>query len=86
MISSVKSARLLEGYRGGEAGDVDAVKTALLRVSALIEDVPEMVEMDMNPVKVGTPGDGVRVVDARIKVKPSVGAIDPSRADFPTAL
>jgi acyl-CoA synthetase (NDP forming) len=86
MIASVKSARLLEGYRGGEAGDIDAVKEALLRVSALIEDIPEMVEMDMNPVKVGIPGDGVRVVDARIKVKPTSGVFYPSRADFPTAL
>ena len=86
MIASVKSARLLEGYRGGEAGDVDAVKAALLRVSALIEDIPEMVEMDMNPVKVGTPGEGVRVVDARIKVKPTDGVFYPSRTDFPTAL
>jgi acyl-CoA synthetase (NDP forming) len=86
MIASVKSARLLEGYRGGEPGDVDAVKEALLRVSALIEDIPEMVEMDMNPVKVGTPGDGVRVVDARIKVKPTDGVFYPSRTDFPTAL
>jgi acetyl coenzyme A synthetase (ADP forming)-like protein len=86
MIASVKSARLLEGYRGGEAGDIDAVKEALLRVSALIEDIPEMAEMDMNPVKVGIPGDGVRVVDARIKVKPTSGVFYPSRADFPTAL
>jgi acetyl coenzyme A synthetase (ADP forming)-like protein len=86
MIKSVKSARLLEGYRGGEAGDVDAVKETLLRVSAMIEDIPEMVEMDLNPVKVGTPGMGVRVVDARIKVKPSIAAFDAIRADFPTAL
>ncbi len=86
MVRSVKSARLLEGYRGEEPGDVAAVKDALLRVSAMIEDLPEMVEMDMNPVKVGRPGDGVRVVDARIKVKPDVGALDPARADFPTAL
>ncbi len=86
MIKSVKSARLLEGYRGGEAGDIDAVKETLLRVSAMIEDIPEMVEMDLNPVKVGTPGMGVRVVDARIKVRPSVAAFDRIRADFPTAL
>lgn len=86
MIKSVKSARLLEGYRGGEAGDIDAVKETLLRVSAMIEDIPEIVEMDLNPVKVGTPGMGVRVVDARIKVRPSVAAFDPIRADFPTAL
>ncbi|MEN8233365.1 MAG: bifunctional GNAT family N-acetyltransferase/acetate--CoA ligase family protein [Actinomycetota bacterium] len=86
MIQSVKSARLLEGYRGEDPGDVEAVKEALLRVSALIEDVPEMVEMDMNPVKVGAPGEGVRVVDARIKIKPTGDTFDPSRVDFPTAL
>jgi acetyl coenzyme A synthetase (ADP forming)-like protein len=71
MVQSVKSARLLEGYRGAEPGDVEAVKNALLRVSAMIEDLPEMVEMDMNPVKVGPPGAGVRVVDARIRVTPA---------------
>ena len=86
MIQSVKSARLLEGYRGAEPGDVDAVKDALLRVSAMIEDLPEVVEMDLNPVKVGTPGAGVRVVDARIKAKASTGVVSLSRSDFPTAL
>ena len=86
MLQSVKSARLLEGYRGEEPGDVAAVKESLLRVSAMIEDVPEMIEMDMNPVKVGRPGEGVRVVDARIKVKPDMAAFDPARTDFPTAL
>ncbi|MGI9585988.1 MAG: GNAT family N-acetyltransferase [Acidimicrobiia bacterium] len=68
MISEVKSGKLLEGYRGGEKGDIDAVVDTLLRVSALIEDNPEVFEMDLNPVKVGTPGSGVRIVDARIKV------------------
>ena len=71
MIQSVKSARLLEGYRGAEPGDVEAVKDALLRVSAMIEDLPELTEMDMNPIKVGPPGAGVRVVDARIRVTPA---------------
>lgn len=69
MVSEVKSARLLEGYRGGEPGDIEAVVETLLRVSALIEDLPEIIEMDLNPVKVGTPGAGVRIVDARIKVR-----------------
>lgn len=86
MIQSVKSARLLEGYRGAEPGDVVAVKDALLRVSAMIEDLPEVVEMDLNPVKVGTPGAGVRVVDARIRAKPPSAAASASRSDFPTAL
>jgi acyl-CoA synthetase (NDP forming) len=85
MIKQVKSARLLEGYRGGEPGDVAAVKEALLRVSALIEEVPEIVEMDLNPVKVLAPGRGVRAVDARIRVRRTPGAFIPSREDIPAA-
>ncbi|VAW02125.1 Protein lysine acetyltransferase Pat [hydrothermal vent metagenome] len=86
MITDVKSARLLEGYRGGDAGDIEAVIDALLRVSALIEDLPEVFEMDLNPVKVGTPGAGVRIVDARIKVRPVEGTWIPSRTDLPSRL
>lgn len=81
MVSEVKSAKLLEGYRGGAAGDVPAVREALLRVSALVADLPEIVEMDMNPVKVAEPGQGLSVVDARIKVRPVKGAYLPSRRD-----
>ena len=81
MISEVKSAQLLDGYRGGAAGDVPAVREALLRVSALVADLPEIVEMDMNPVKVAEPGQGLSVVDARIKVRPVKGAYLPSRRD-----
>jgi len=69
MVSEVKSAKLLEGYRGGEPGDIDAVIDTLLRISAMISDLPEIFEMDLNPVKVGTPGAGVRIVDARIKIR-----------------
>ncbi len=82
MISEVRSAQLLEGYRGGEPGDVPALREALLRVSALIEDVPEIVEMDLNPVKVGTPGSGVVVVDARIRVRRVHGPFVPTRRDI----
>jgi acetyl coenzyme A synthetase (ADP forming)-like protein len=86
MISEVKSAKLLEGYRGGEPGDIDAVVDTLLRVSALIEDVPEIYEMDLNPVKVGTPGSGVRIVDARIRIRPTTGTWIPSRTDLPSKI
>jgi acyl-CoA synthetase (NDP forming) len=81
MIDEVKSAQLLAGYRGGPAGDVPAVREALLRVSALVADIPEILEMDMNPVKVDEPGKGLSVVDARIKVRPVRGAYLPSRRD-----
>jgi len=86
MISEVKSARLLEGYRGGEPGDIDAVVDTLLRISALVEDHPEVIEMDLNPVKVARPGEGVTVVDARIKVRPVEGRWIPSRSDQPMRL
>ena len=71
MISEVKSSKLLDGYRGGEPGDIPAVREALLRVSALVEDFPEIVEMDLNPVKVAKPGDGLTVVDARVRIRPA---------------
>ncbi len=68
MVSEVKSARLLDGYRGGEKGDIGALRAALLRVSAMVEDLPEIVEMDLNPVKVLPPGRGLAVVDSRIRI------------------
>jgi acyl-CoA synthetase (NDP forming) len=69
MIGQVRSSKLLDGYRGGEPGDVEAVKEALLRVSTLVEDFPEIAEMDLNPVKVARPGEGLSVVDARIRIE-----------------
>ena len=42
--------------------------------------------MDLNPVKVSTPGDGVRIVDARIKVRPVGTRWIPSRTDLPMGL
>lgn len=86
MVTEVKSAPLLEGYRGGEPGDIEAVVETLLRISALVEDLPEIIEMDLNPVKVDVPGSGVRIVDARIKVRPTTRTWIPSRADLPSKL
>ena len=85
MIGEVKSAKLLEGYRGGPAGDVPALKTLLLRLSQMIDQVPEIAEFDLNPVKVLEPGKGVRVVDMRIRVRPVPQRWLPSRKDIPAA-
>ena len=84
MVAEIKTARLLQGrYRNFPAGDLDALQEALLRVSALVEAVPELVEMDMNPVKVLPPGEGVRVVDARMKVRPLEAGWSPELLDVP---
>jgi acyl-CoA synthetase (NDP forming) len=68
MIREVRAFRLLEGYRGHPAADIAAVEDVLLRVSRLVEDVPEIVELDLNPVIALGPGQGCRIVDARIRV------------------
>jgi acyl-CoA synthetase (NDP forming) len=84
MVRAVKSFKLLEGYRGGDPGDIAAVEDALLRVSALAQALPEIVEMDLNPVKVHKPGEGIRVVDYRMRVRPVTGPFIPSRRDIPS--
>ncbi|MDH5521500.1 MAG: acetate--CoA ligase family protein, partial [Acidimicrobiia bacterium] len=55
----------------------------LLRLSVLVEQLPEISEIDLNPVKVLPPGDGAVVVDARIRVRPVTGIFLPSRKDIP---
>jgi acetyl coenzyme A synthetase (ADP forming)-like protein len=59
---------LLKGYRGQPPADVDALRDLLLRVSRLADEVPEIIELDLNPVIALPAGHGCRVVDARIKV------------------
>jgi acetyltransferase len=69
LINSVKMAQLLKGYRGMAPYDVKSLEELLLRISALVEDNPQITEMDLNPVKVQTDGNGYWVVDARIMVQ-----------------
>jgi acyl-CoA synthetase (NDP forming) len=70
MIEELKTYPLLRGYRGGPAYDVAALRDVVLRVSALVEDVPQIAEMDCNPVIVHP--HGVSIVDARVRVEPYV--------------
>ena len=72
LIRSIKGYRLLQGYRGHPPGDVDAIQELLLRLSRLVEEVPEIVELDLNPIFAMPPGQGCRIVDARIRVGRSV--------------
>ncbi|HXV79177.1 MAG TPA: GNAT family N-acetyltransferase [Candidatus Binatia bacterium] len=69
MIRSLKGYRLLEGYRGHPSADIAAIETLLLRVSRLVEEVPEIAELDLNPVMALPPGQGCLIVDARISLK-----------------
>jgi acetate---CoA ligase (ADP-forming) len=69
MIREVRGHALLEGYRGAPAGDIAALEQTLLRVSQLLEAHPDIVEMDLNPIHVRTPGNGCLVVDARVALR-----------------
>jgi acyl-CoA synthetase (NDP forming) len=69
MIRAARSFPLLEGWRGAPAGDVQALEELVLRVSAMVEDIPELVEMDLSPVRVLPPGQGVTVLEARVNLK-----------------
>jgi acyl-CoA synthetase (NDP forming) len=70
MIAKLRSSRLLEGYRGAPPGDRQALIQVLQRVSALVELVPELRELDLNPVKVLEPGRGAIAVDGRLRIGP----------------
>jgi acetyl coenzyme A synthetase (ADP forming)-like protein len=83
MLTETKGFKLLLGYRDQPRGDVEAVERALQQVSALIGVVPELVEMDLNPVKVLEPGAGIWVVDARIRVAPVFPEKSPAMRDLP---
>jgi len=76
MIGELPLARLLDGFRGAPAASRPAVRDVVVRIAALVNDVPEIAELDLNPV-ICRPHDAV-VVDARIRVAPSPPEPDPT--------
>ncbi len=66
MIDGLRMKPLLTGYRGSAPVDVDALKELLYRISAMVEDLPEISELDLNPVFVRP--SGAVAVDMRMKV------------------
>jgi len=70
MVRQIRGYRLLKGYRGHPPADVTAIQDVLLRISRLVEEIPEISELDLNPIFALPPGEGCRIVDARIRVEP----------------
>jgi acyl-CoA synthetase (NDP forming) len=68
MVCGIRGLPLLQGYRGRPAADLAALEEVLLRVSRLAEEVPEIGEIDMNPV-FALP-EGCAIADARVHVRP----------------
>ena len=70
MIAELKAAKLFDGYRGKPAGDKAALAEALVAVSNLAMALKDRLkEMDINPVFVRPPGQGVVAADALIVLK-----------------
>lgn len=92
MVDRLKAAPVLAGYRGGAAADRQALMDVLLAIGRLVVDRPDVVEIDLNPILVGAPGEGVVAVDARVvlgSAEAASGAPAVARAatvDAPTAV
>jgi acyl-CoA synthetase (NDP forming) len=69
MLAELRCLPLLTGYRDEPARDRAAVEDVLLRTSALVDDLPEVAELDINPLVVHT--EGASVVDARVRLAPA---------------
>ncbi len=82
LIHSIRAAPLLLGHRGQPAADIQALRETLLRVSRLADDLPQVAELDLNPV-IARP-DGVIAVDAHIRVT-SHRVADPFLRQLPLA-
>lgn len=66
MIGSIRSHKLLLGFRGEPASDIPAVAECLLRLSQLVTEHPRIKELDINPLIVYAHGKGAMVADARV--------------------
>ena len=68
MVRSLRTSPLLFGYRGSPPADVDALEGLLLRVGRLADELPEVAEMDCNPVIVSP--EAVTIVDVKVRLVP----------------
>jgi acetate---CoA ligase (ADP-forming) len=66
LVNSGKAGRLVAGFRGTPPADKDALVDLLLRLALLVDDLPEVVELDLNPV-LALP-DGCFAVDSRVRI------------------
>ena len=66
MVGRTRVAKLLAGYRNRPAADMDAILWTLMQISQLVSDLPEVIELDINPLLADP--SGVIALDARMRV------------------
>lgn len=70
MLGQLRGAALLAGHRGEPGVDRAAVRDALMRLAALAECLPRLLELDVNPLLAQPGAGGAIVVDARLRLGP----------------
>jgi acetyltransferase len=70
LMARTRVYRLLTGYRNQPKADLDAIAITLVKLSQLIVDIPEIVELDINPLLADP--SGVVALDARMRIRPAV--------------
>jgi len=68
MVESLKAGQILRGLRGRPPADIEALVECIERLSQLAVDVPQIAELDINPLMVLPAGQGAAVVDARLRL------------------
>jgi acetyltransferase len=66
MIEELSGAQILMGARGQKRFDIEAIADAIVQLSQLLTDFPQIQELDINPLRIFHEGDGCLALDARI--------------------
>lgn len=66
MIKEIRSRKILEGYRGMPARDIESVEDIIMKVSDIMLQLPEIKDIDLNPIMLYEEGKGSKVADVRI--------------------
>jgi acyl-CoA synthetase (NDP forming)/GNAT superfamily N-acetyltransferase len=74
MIAGLRTAPLLDGYRGRPVVSRPGLRQLLLRLSALAQEIPEVAELDLNPIVCH--GEQLIAVDAKVRIAPAPTAHD----------
>ena len=69
LVHSIRGVPLLQGYHGQPACDLEAIADVFLRVSWLLEECPEITQLELQPISVLLPGQGVVLRQGRVYVR-----------------
>ena len=80
MLDGIQAAEMLKGVRGGEAVNREALASLIVRVSELVNDFPEIAEMDSNPVFATAKGATAADVRIVVQLRARSAALSPARS------